>query len=74
MTLIFKIFKALAGRMAHSRRFFGERNDHLRPSVAESGVPGYDVSSWYALYVPGKTPPDIVEKLSPIVCAIHVMY
>ena len=45
-----------------------------RPSVAESGVPGYDVSSWYALYVPGKTPPDIVERLSPIVCAIHLMY
>jgi len=49
--------------MAHSRRFFGERNDHLRRSAPASGVPGYDVSSWYALYVPGKTPPDIVEKL-----------
>ena len=27
-------------------------------------MPGYDISSWYALYVPGKTPPDIVEKLN----------
>ena len=27
------------------------------PTVAESGVPGYDVSSWYGLYVPAKTPP-----------------
>jgi len=27
-----------------------------------------------AIDVPGKTPPDIVEKLSPIVCAIHLMY
>jgi tripartite-type tricarboxylate transporter receptor subunit TctC len=34
------------------------------PTVAESGVPGYDVSSWYALYVSAKTPPEIVEKLN----------
>jgi tripartite-type tricarboxylate transporter receptor subunit TctC len=34
------------------------------PTVAESGVPGYDVSSWYAVYVPAKTPPDIVKKIN----------
>jgi len=34
------------------------------PTVAESGLPGYDVSSWYALYVSAKTPPEIVEKLN----------
>ena len=34
------------------------------PTVAEQGVPGYDVSSWYGLYVPGKTPPDIVKKIN----------
>jgi tripartite-type tricarboxylate transporter receptor subunit TctC len=33
------------------------------PTVAESGVPGYDVSSWYGLYVPAKTPAGIVKKL-----------
>jgi tripartite-type tricarboxylate transporter receptor subunit TctC len=33
------------------------------PTVAESGVPGFDVSSWYAFYVPAKTPPDIVKKM-----------
>jgi tripartite-type tricarboxylate transporter receptor subunit TctC len=27
-------------------------------------LPGYDVSSWYALYVPAKTPPDIVQKMN----------
>jgi tripartite-type tricarboxylate transporter receptor subunit TctC len=32
------------------------------PTVAESGVPGYDVSSWYGLYLPAKTPPDIIAK------------
>jgi tripartite-type tricarboxylate transporter receptor subunit TctC len=32
------------------------------PTIAESGVPGYDYSSWYGLYVPAKTPGDIVRK------------
>ena len=26
--------------------------------------PGFDVTSWYALFVPAKTPPQIIEKLS----------
>ena len=30
--------------------------------IAESGVPGFDVSSWYALFAPAKTPPDIIRK------------
>jgi tripartite-type tricarboxylate transporter receptor subunit TctC len=34
------------------------------PTVAESGVPGYDVSSWYALYAPAKTPPDVIKKIN----------
>jgi tripartite-type tricarboxylate transporter receptor subunit TctC len=34
------------------------------PSVAESGVPGFDVSSWYALFAPVKTPPEIVRKIN----------
>jgi tripartite-type tricarboxylate transporter receptor subunit TctC len=34
------------------------------PTVAEQGVPGYDVSSWYGLYVPAKTPPEIVAKIN----------
>jgi tripartite-type tricarboxylate transporter receptor subunit TctC len=34
------------------------------PTIAESGVPGFDVSSWYSLFVPAKTPPDIVAKLN----------
>jgi tripartite-type tricarboxylate transporter receptor subunit TctC len=32
------------------------------PTVAET-VPGFDVSSWYALFVPAKTPVGIVKKL-----------
>ena len=34
------------------------------PTIAEAGVPGYDVTAWQALFVPAKTPPDIVRKIS----------
>jgi len=40
------------------------------PTAAESGVPGYDVSSWYAIYVPAKTPPDVVAKINGDLAAI----
>jgi tripartite-type tricarboxylate transporter receptor subunit TctC len=33
------------------------------PAIAEF-VPGYDVSSWFALFVAAKTPPEIVAKLN----------
>jgi tripartite-type tricarboxylate transporter receptor subunit TctC len=34
------------------------------PTVAESGVPGYDVSSWYGLYLPARTPPEVVRTIN----------
>lgn len=34
------------------------------PTIAESGVPDYDVSSWYGLLAPAGTPRDIVDKLN----------
>jgi tripartite-type tricarboxylate transporter receptor subunit TctC len=34
------------------------------PTIAEAGVPGYDVTAWQALFVPAKTPPEIVRKIS----------
>jgi len=33
------------------------------PPIADT-VPGFDVSSWFSLFVPAKTPPDIVNKIS----------
>ena len=33
------------------------------PTIAESGVPAYEYSSWYGVYVPAKTPADIIRKL-----------
>ena len=34
------------------------------PTIAEAGVPGFDVSSWFAFFVPAKTPPAILKKLN----------
>ncbi|MDC7788212.1 tripartite tricarboxylate transporter substrate binding protein [Rhodoplanes sp. TEM] len=34
------------------------------PTVAESGLPGYEMSNWWALYVTAKTPPAVAAKLS----------
>jgi tripartite-type tricarboxylate transporter receptor subunit TctC len=33
------------------------------PTIAESGFPGFDVSSWYALLVPAQTPLAVVNKM-----------
>lgn len=33
------------------------------PTIAEDAIPGFDVVSWYALFVPVKTPADIVRKM-----------
>src|SRR5436190_1541047 len=40
------------------------------PTVSESGVPGFDVSAWYAFFAPTRTPPEIVNKLSADAIAI----
>jgi len=34
------------------------------PTVAESGVPGYEAVSWFALYAPAGTPHEIVMKIN----------
>jgi tripartite-type tricarboxylate transporter receptor subunit TctC len=34
------------------------------PTVAESGVPGFDVVGWYGLAAPAATPPAAVERLN----------
>ena len=34
------------------------------PTVSESGVPGYEVSTWFALFVPAGTPAPIVARLN----------
>lgn len=37
------------------------------PTLQESGLAGYDVSSWFVLAAPGKTPPALISKLNAAV-------
>lgn len=34
------------------------------PTVAESGFPGFDMPSWYGVWAPAGTPPDIVARVN----------
>ena len=34
------------------------------PTLAEAGVKGYDLSPWFAAFVPAKTPPAVVARLN----------
>lgn len=40
------------------------------PTIAESGVPDLDVTSWYALYAPANSPSAVVDKVSRDATAI----
>ncbi len=33
------------------------------PTVAEQGLPGYEMSTWYGIFAPAGTPPEAIEKL-----------
>ena len=37
------------------------------PTIAESGFPGFEASVWYGVIVTGRTPPEIVARLSAAV-------
>ena len=40
------------------------------PTVAESGVPGFEVSAWFALLAPSKVPPHIIKRLGTEMASI----
>lgn len=42
------------------------------PTIAESGVPGYEIGNWFAIVVPAATPGPVVARLNAeVVKAIH---
>ncbi|RED36168.1 tripartite-type tricarboxylate transporter receptor subunit TctC [Rhodopseudomonas thermotolerans] len=41
---------------------------HL-PTIAESGLPGYDTASWFTIGAPRATPPEIITSLNTTVAA-----
>ena len=36
------------------------------PTIAEAGVPGFDLSGWYGLLAPAKTRADILRRCTPM--------
>ncbi|KAB2905547.1 MAG: tripartite tricarboxylate transporter substrate binding protein [Burkholderiaceae bacterium] len=36
------------------------------PTIAEAGVPGYEVSPWFAVFAPAGTPADVVARLNKV--------
>jgi tripartite-type tricarboxylate transporter receptor subunit TctC len=34
------------------------------PTMIEAGVPGFEISAWYMVFAPRKTPPEVLEKLN----------
>jgi len=40
------------------------------PTVNESGLPGFDVTSWYGIFGPAALPKDILAKLNADIAAI----
>jgi tripartite-type tricarboxylate transporter receptor subunit TctC len=42
------------------------------PTVAESGLPGFDISGWYGVMAPTGTPPEIIRRLNEVIVdALH---
>lgn len=35
--------------------------------MAEAGVPGFDISTWYGLFVPASTPDKILNRLNKVI-------
>ena len=43
------------------------------PSLNEAGVPGYEVTAWYAMYVPSGTPAAIIARLNADIAKVLAM-
>jgi len=43
------------------------------PTVAESGLPNYELRSWYGLVAPNKTPPAIIQRMNQTIGSIMTL-
>ena len=43
------------------------------PTVAESGIAGYEATSWYGFFAPAATPREIVERLNGMIAKVLAM-
>jgi tripartite-type tricarboxylate transporter receptor subunit TctC len=64
-----------AGKVTALAIFATERSPLLPdvPTMAEAGVPDFEITSWNGLFAPKGTPRDIVEKLNQVCVAISRM-
>ena len=40
------------------------------PTVAESGLPGYEIATWWGMLAPAGTPPDAINRLAAAMAKI----
>jgi tripartite-type tricarboxylate transporter receptor subunit TctC len=40
------------------------------PTLDESGLPGFDVTAWFAMFVPAKTPPAVVARINAVLAEV----
>lgn len=65
-TLASAVAQIQAGRLRAIAVTSGKRLKTLPdlPTLAESGLPGYDMNAWMGIFAPAATPKEIVEKLN----------
>ena len=60
-------WKSRARLLGYPKRWTGSKRSIAAPqypTIAEQGYPGFEVTSWYALMAPAKTPQAIVARLN----------
>jgi tripartite-type tricarboxylate transporter receptor subunit TctC len=40
------------------------------PTIAESGLPGFEASIWQGIFVPARTPPEMIARLNREIVAV----
>jgi len=67
------VVEFIKGKKLRALGVTGLEADPLLPDVrpiAEQGVPGFEMQSWFGLFAPAQTPPDVLDKLNATVRAI----